>query len=55
MFAHVAPMLAEQVGPAPTGAERVRVAALSAFATLLAIAFLALLAADQARVVVGVL
>ena len=37
------------------GAERVREAALGAFAALLAVVFFLLLAADQGRVVAGVL
>ncbi len=40
---------------ATTGSERVREAALGAFAALLGIVFLVLLAADQAHAVAGVL
>lgn len=54
MHAHVIPMTDEQTSLAPTGAGRLREAALGAFAALLGIVFLVLLAADQAHVVAGV-
>lgn len=55
MRAPSVPMMDAQFGRAQTGAERLRAAALGGFAALLAIAFLVLLAADQAHVVAGAL
>jgi hypothetical protein len=54
MQTHVASVTDEQMSLAPTGAERLREGALGAFAALLGIVFLLLLAADQAHVVAGV-
>ncbi len=51
MHTHVAPMTDEHMGLAPTGAERLREGALGAFAALLGIVFLLMLAADQGHVV----
>jgi hypothetical protein len=55
MHAHVIPMTDEQTSLRPAAAERLRQAALGAFAALLGIVFLLMLAADQARAAAGAL
>lgn len=54
MTAHAIPMRDEPTSLAPARQELLREAALGAFATVLGIVFLLLLAADQARVAAGV-